>query len=93
MNDVGECDFINQFSFNSPTIPVVANVTAKPYQANEIHSLLAEQITHSVRWTQSIDYLLNHGESVFEEIGPGKVLAGLITRIQKNNKHLAISSQ
>jgi trans-AT polyketide synthase, acyltransferase and oxidoreductase domains len=75
--------FIRDFNFSPLKIPVMANVNAKPYRDNEIQSNLVKQITHSVQWTQSIDYLITQGETKFEEIGPGKVLSGLITRIQK----------
>jgi malonyl CoA-acyl carrier protein transacylase len=75
--------FLETFTFASPSIPVIANVSAKPYSVHEIPTTLAQQITHSVLWTQSIEYLLKQGETVFEEIGPKKVLSGLITRIQK----------
>ncbi len=76
-------EFLHGFTFASPTIPVIANVNAKPYQANEIQSNLAHQITYPVQWTRTIEYLLQKGEKTFEEIGPGKVLMGLIQRIQK----------
>lgn len=76
-------DFLKTFSFAPPQISVIANVNAKPYQANEIQSNLSNQITDPVRWTQSIEYLIAQGETTFEEIGPGKVLAGLIRRIQQ----------
>ena len=75
--------FIKNFKFNDPKITVIANVDAKPYQAHAIESNLVQQITHSVMWTQSVDYLLNQGETIFEEVGPGKVLTGLVSRIQK----------
>lgn len=76
-------EFLQGFTFSTPKIPVIANVNAKPYQANEIQSNLAQQITHSVQWTQTIEHLLAQGEKTFEELGPGKVLTGLIARIQK----------
>lgn len=76
-------EFIKNFSFSNPKIPVIANVNATPYQEDKIQSNLTEQISHSVMWTQSVDYLIKHNESVFVEIGPGKVLTGLIARIQK----------
>lgn len=76
-------EFLQGFNFSAPSIPVIANVNAKPYQADAIKSTIANQITSAVMWTQSIEYLLAQGETVFEEVGPGKVLAGLITRIQK----------
>lgn len=75
--------FLQQFSFSSPTIPVIANINAKPYAASDIQTNLTKQITHSVQWTDTIQYLLKQGETHFEEIGPGKVLMGLIQRIQQ----------
>lgn len=75
--------FIHDFNFSAPKIKVIANVNAKPYQTEEIQSNLINQIIQPVQWTQSIEYLLKQGETNFEEIGPGKVLTGLIARIQK----------
>ncbi len=75
--------FIKDFTFLTPAIPVIANTTARPYQDNAIHQTITEQITSSVRWTETIDYLLAQGVSDFEEIGPGRVLAGLVRRIMK----------
>lgn len=75
--------FIKNFEFSAPKIPVIANVTARPYQHDDIRQTIAEQITASVRWTETIEYLQAQGVTDFEEIGPGKVLAGLVRRIKK----------
>ena len=75
-------NFLRDFSFNSLALPVIANVSALPYVEHDIKNHLALQITQPVRWSQSIDYLLALGETEFEEIGPGKVLTGLIRRIK-----------
>jgi polyketide biosynthesis malonyl-CoA-[acyl-carrier-protein] transacylase len=75
--------FLEQFNFNAPNIPVIANVNAKPYQPLEIHSLLIRQITHPVYWTSTIEYLLAQKEVEFIEVGPGSVLTNLIHRIKK----------
>jgi len=75
-------EFLSRFEFSPPTIPVISNYTAQPYSANEIHRNLAQQITHPVRWTETIKYLLKQGETEFEEIGPGIVLNGLLRRIK-----------
>lgn len=85
MNDAQTifADFLKTFSFQAPTIPVIANITARPYETQDIQINLAKQITHSVRWTNTIDYLIAQGETEFIEIGPGTVLAGLVKRIQK----------
>ncbi len=75
-------EFLKDFKFSVPTLPVIANLTAKPYNVNEIKQNLVLQISHSVRWAESIDYLLAQGVQQFEEIGPGNVLTGLVKRIQ-----------
>ena len=68
-------------------IPVYANVTGNPYTENtdpeEIKQSLYEQITSSVRWDESIVNMIGHGAKEFIEIGPGKVLQGLVKRIDK----------
>jgi malonyl CoA-acyl carrier protein transacylase len=77
--------FLTSFNFNSPKLPVIANTTARPYPNTGIADYLSNQITHPVRWTETIDYLLAQGETEFEEIGPGKVLAGLVKRIKSGS--------
>lgn len=76
-------NFLSSFTFRAPSIPVIANISAQPYDHNNIVNNLANQITHPVKWTQTIEYLKNQGETQFDEVGPGKVLSGLIARIQK----------
>ena len=74
--------FACDYSFAAPMIPVFANTTAEPYRPHEIPQKLIEQISHPVRWTETIAYLLAQGETEFEEIGPGKVLTGMVKRIK-----------
>lgn len=63
-------------------IPVYANVTAKPVQkAEEIRTLLEEQLTSPVRWEESVTNMTAAGAASFVEVGPGKVLQGLVKRI------------
>ena len=63
-------------------IPVIANFTAQPVASEgEIRSTLTSQVTGSVRWIESIQYLVAAGHTQFIEIGPGKVLAGLVGKI------------
>ena len=63
-------------------IPVYANVTGKPVQkAEEIRRLLEEQLTSPVRWEASVQNMIGDGAMNFVEIGPGKVLQGLVKRI------------
>ncbi len=76
--------FLETVEFGEVSIPVVANVTARPYQPGEIRKNLTAQITSSVRWQESIEFILDTAESPeFEELGPGNVLTRLIQQIQK----------
>ncbi|BBH20910.1 malonyl CoA-acyl carrier protein transacylase [Paenibacillus baekrokdamisoli] len=80
-------------SMNDASVPVVANVTAKPVtEAAQIRSLLAEQVYSPVLWEDSIRYLIGQGVDTFVEIGSGSVLAGLIKKIDKSVTILSINS-
>jgi malonyl CoA-acyl carrier protein transacylase len=76
-------EFLSHFQFSPAQMPVIANLSAKPYEAMDIKTTLAAQITGSVRWCDTIEYLLSQGEENFEEVGPGQVLTGLIKRIRQ----------
>jgi [acyl-carrier-protein] S-malonyltransferase len=68
-----------------PNIPIIGNVSAQPLNSiDEIHNDLQSQLTHRVRWTESIEFIIGKGVNVFIELGSGNVLSGLIRRI--NNK-------
>lgn len=74
--------YLGQTAFAEPKIPVVANVTTMPAPgAQEIRQLLKMQTYSSVRWVESVQYMVSQGVSTFVEVGPGKVLSGLIKRI------------
>jgi malonyl CoA-acyl carrier protein transacylase len=83
-------DFLDPMSFAAPKIPVVANATAQAYptdRASEsVKSLLAQQITHSVRWTQSVRFLISQGVTQFSEMGPGNVLTRMAQQIQQERE-------
>ncbi len=82
---------ISRLTFNNPSVPVVANTTALPLtQADDIKDELINQLCHSVQWQRSIEYMVHSGVDTFVEIGAGKVLAGLIKRINRNVKILNI---
>ena len=67
-----------------PRIPVVSNVDAKPHNdPEEIRTLLARQVVSPVFWENSVRYLLGQGIDAFFEVGPGKVLQGLMRRIDR----------
>ncbi|CEG56114.1 ACP S-malonyltransferase [Legionella fallonii] len=71
--------FIKQFEFKAPDITVIANATVQPYNAENIKENLIRQIDQSVRWSETINYLHQQGETEFIEIGPGNVLTRLLT--------------
>jgi len=75
--------FLEAFTFSSLAIPVISNVHARPYNQADIKQNLVEQITNPVKWAESIQYLMGIGEMEFEEVGPGKVLTGLVQRIKR----------
>jgi [acyl-carrier-protein] S-malonyltransferase len=63
-------------------VPVYANVTARPVRdAKEIRELLFQQLTHPVRWEESVVNMASDGVTTFVECGPGRVLQGLVKRI------------
>ena len=74
--------FLNGVQFSPLTIPVIANTTALPYRQEDIEQNLTAQITSPVRWSDSILYLLRNSDPEFEEVGPGTVLTGMITKIK-----------
>ncbi|MGH2749392.1 MAG: ACP S-malonyltransferase [Actinomycetota bacterium] len=70
-----------------PKVPVLSNVTARPYgSADEIRDLLVTQLTHPVRWRESVEHLWSQGARDFVDFGPGKVVAGLAARVTRNLK-------
>jgi [acyl-carrier-protein] S-malonyltransferase len=67
-----------------PRVPVISNVDAHPHDdPEEIRALLARQLVAPVRWEDSIRYLLGQGFDTFYEVGPGRVLQGLMKRIDR----------
>src|SRR5215203_457124 len=76
---------IGSTTFHAPSCPVYQNVAAKGViNKDEIKKNLIDQLTGAVRWTQSVQAMIADGSSRFTEIGPGKVLQGLILKIDKN---------
>lgn len=78
-------DVVAQVDFHQPRMPVVANVTAAPITTvAEIKEELVKQLTSTVRWVESVQYMIAQGVTTFVEIGPKDVLTGLIRRIDKS---------
>jgi malonyl CoA-acyl carrier protein transacylase len=74
--------FLQKFHFSPPRIPVFSNYDATPYTSINVKQNLSSQISYPVRWTQIINQLLQKSNNEIEEIGPGKVLTGLVRRIK-----------
>ena len=82
--------FLEKTEFKNPNIQLISNVTALPIEKKgDIAELLYKQIFSQVRWRESVEYMINNGINDFIEIGPGKVLSGLVKRT--NNKVLTRS--
>jgi [acyl-carrier-protein] S-malonyltransferase len=78
-------DIVVQVDFHQPRVPVVANVTAAPITTvAEIRKESVGQLTSTVRWVESVQYMIAQGVTAFVEIGPKNVLTGLIKRIDKS---------
>jgi [acyl-carrier-protein] S-malonyltransferase len=77
--------------FADPRFPVVVNVDAVPVMdAEVIRDALIRQVTGAVRWTESVQWLIAAGVTTFVEVGPGKVLSGLLRQIDRNQKALHV---
>ena len=85
---------INKTLFNTGYNKLISNVTANEIQStDELKKLLIDQIESRVRWRESVINMINRGVNQFIEIGPGKVLSGLVKRINKNVKINTINTE
>lgn len=76
-------DFLADIPFQKPVVPVVSNVTARPHESDAaaIRRTMVQQVTGSVQWVETISYFEAQGVGAYTECGPGKVLTGLVKRI------------
>ena len=85
---------IAKLNFKEPQNILISNVTGKEISnSSQLKDLLVKQIENRVRWRESVLLMINRGVNQFIEIGPGKVLSGLIKRIDRNVKVSAINTQ
>jgi len=86
--------FIKNIPLTAADMPVISNFTAKP-QINgpEIEQNLVQQMYKSVRWEESMKFILSQGINKFYEFGPGKVLKGLMRRIDSNAQVICIEKK
>lgn len=72
-------------SFRKPQVPVIANTTAQPItDAEELKAELLRQLCSGIQWQRSVEFMIAAGVSTFVEIGPGRVLTGLVRRISRD---------
>ena len=85
---------INNLDIKELKNPIISNYSAKPsLNGNDIKKLLILQIEGRVRWLESVEFMINQGTKNFIEIGPGKVLSGLVKRINKNINMVSINNE
>lgn len=79
---------LDAVTFNAPRLPVLSNVTGQPHgqDTTQIKQMLVRQVTHPVRWEQNVRWLLSNAHGRYIEPAPGKVLGGLMRRIDKTTK-------
>ena len=81
----GMTQILAKVTFKDPSVPIIANVTALPLtSSSQIKDELLRQLCNGVQWQRSVEYMVQQGVGKFIEIGPGKVLAGLIKRISRD---------
>jgi len=84
---------LDSTTFSDPTIPIVGNVQARPIpSADAIRDELGAQLVSTVRWTESVQYMLGQGVQTFIELGPKDVLSGLTKRIDRSATRIALNS-
>ena len=87
----GMTEIMATLPFREPAFPIIANTTAEPLtEVEELKAELLRQLCNGVQWQRSIEYMINNGVTTFIEIGQGKVLSGLIRRINRDVKTLNI---
>ena len=84
---------LSKVSTQDPVVPLIANVRAAPVtDASEIVKLLVEQVTGQVRWRETVEWFASNGVTSLYEIGSGKVLTGLVRRIDKSLAGTAVNT-
>ena len=84
---------IARLAFSDPTVPVYVNVDAEPVTSGAAaKDALVRQVSRPVRWEESVRRMIENGVSLFVELGPGKVLTGLLGRIDKGPERVNVQS-
>ena len=83
---------LTKAKLSAPAVPVISNVSAQPHTTpDQISARMVEQVTSSVRWEESMRYLLAQGYTRFIELGPGAALSGFMKRINKEVQMLNVA--
>ena len=85
---------LQRLQFSDPKIPVIANIDAEPKTTGEAsRQALVRQVTGAVQWTRCMNHLITQGVQRFVEVGPGKVLLGLLRQIDRTQKCVNVENQ
>jgi [acyl-carrier-protein] S-malonyltransferase len=85
---------LDKLNFSNPRVPVISNVYARPVEdAVASREALVHQVTGSVRWSESMQWLTQHGVQTLIEVGPGKVLCGLMRQIDRSKKCVNVEDE
>lgn len=79
-------DYLDKFDFKPQRVPVISNTTATAHQDGQVKDLLIQQVMKPVKWSDSIEYLIQQGVDRVIEIGPGKTLSSFMKQINKEIK-------
>ena len=86
-------EHLSDIDFSTPAFPVISNVSAEPvWDPDEARRLLIDQLTSPVRWTASMRTMVGRGTGRFFELGPGRVLAGLMRRIEREAEVVSLDT-
>ncbi|MBI3742792.1 MAG: ACP S-malonyltransferase [Chloroflexi bacterium] len=89
----GMVEALRDTHFVAPQVPVISNLTATPLRtADAIPPELVQQICRCIQWSRSVEYMSDHGVDTFVEVGPGRVLTGLVKRIAQEAQTVNVDS-
>lgn len=77
-------DYLTEVDFKPQTVPVISNTTAQKHEDGKVKDLLIQQVMQPVKWSDSIEYLIEQGVDTVVEIGPGKTLSAFMKQINKD---------
>lgn len=85
--------YIKNFIFQDLKIPVISNTYARPYKRGMVSDTLVKQISNSVKWVDSVRYMMGKGIEDIEEVGPGRVLSGMVRQVKRKSTPLIVEDE